>query len=243
MLHLQPKTTEIKEKMKIEKEGKSLNVAIYSYMRGQILTGELAPGNKLKVTGLAESFGVSLNVVREALNRLAGEQLVEIAPQQGFSVRSLYKNELIDLTDQRITFESIALRKSIANSDVEWQARLVAAHHRLIRTPQTLPEAPEKLNPDWHGRHEDFNFIMMENCGSPWLFLMVKQLAEAAAIYQRALLPVSHESGEKNNEHSDLLRAILDGEADTAVNILVSHLIHTRDVMFSLLEAERSATH
>ncbi|UYV56957.1 MULTISPECIES: GntR family transcriptional regulator [Pantoea] len=221
--------------MKSSKEGKSLNETIYASLRELILTGQLVPGRKLKISELAGRFDVSLNVVREALNRLTGELLVEVAPQQGFSVRGLYQDELIDLTEQRVTFESIALRKAIASGDIEWQGRLIASNHRLIHTPQTLPESPDKLNPDWHSRHEDFNFIMMENCGSKWLFLMIKQLAEAYLIYQRVLLPVVPDQGERNTDHNELLQAILDGDAEGAVSILTEHLNQTRDVMLNVL--------
>lgn len=223
--------------MKSSKEGKSLNETIYASLRELILTGQLIPGRKLKISELASRFDVSLNVVREALNRLTGELLVEVAPQQGFSVRGLYQDELIDLTEQRITFESIALRKAIASGDIEWQGRLIASNHRLIHTPQTLPESSDKLNPDWHSRHEDFNFIMMENCGSKWLFLMIKQLAEAYLIYQRVLLPVVPDQGERNTDHNELLQAILDGDAEGAVSILTEHLNQTRDVMLNVLNA------
>ncbi|MFB5080827.1 GntR family transcriptional regulator [Raoultella sp. C349492] len=223
--------------MKTLKEGRSLNQTIYARIRELILTGQLIPGNKLKISELAHRFDVSLNVIREALNRLAGELLVEVAPQQGFSVRGLDADDLRDLTEQRILFESIALRKSIATRDVEWQARLVAANHRLVHTPQTLTEEPGKLNPGWHSRHEDFNFIMMENCGSDWLFLMIKQLAEAFSIYQRVLLPVTAEEGERNADHNELLEAILANDADRATAILTEHLNQTRDVMLSALNA------
>ncbi|HCI6694485.1 TPA: GntR family transcriptional regulator [Klebsiella quasipneumoniae subsp. quasipneumoniae] len=223
--------------MKSPKEGKSLNETIYVSIRELILTGQFIPGSKLKISELAGRFDVSLNVVREALNRLTGELLVDMAPQQGFSVRGLYQEELIDLTEQRIMFESIALRKAIASGDIEWQGRLIASNHRLVHTPQTLPENPDKLNPDWHSRHEDFNFIMMENCGSKWLFLMIKQLAEAYLIYQRVLLPVVPNQGERNTDHNELLQAILDSDSERAVAILTQHLNQTRDAMLNVLNA------
>ncbi|HBR1311141.1 MULTISPECIES: GntR family transcriptional regulator [Klebsiella] len=223
--------------MKSPKEGKSLNETIYVSIRELILTGQFIPGSKLKISELAGRFDVSLNVVREALNRLTGELLVDMAPQQGFSVRGLYQEELIDLTEQRIMFESIALRKAIASGDIEWQGRLIASNHRLVHTPQTLPENPDKLNPDWHSRHEDFNFIMMENCGSKWLFLMIKQLAEAYLIYQRVLLPIVPNQGERNTDHNELLQAILDSDSERAVAILTQHLNQTRDAMLNVLNA------
>lgn len=223
--------------MKSPKEGKSLNETIYVSIRELILTGQFIPGSKLKISELAGRFDVSLNVVREALNRLTGELLVDMAPQQGFSVRGLYQEELIDLTEQRIMFESIALRKAITSGDIEWQGRLIASNHRLVHTPQTLPENPDKLNPDWHSRHEDFNFIMMENCGSKWLFLMIKQLAEAYLIYQRVLLPIVPNQGERNTDHNELLQAILDSDSERAVAILTQHLNQTRDAMLNVLNA------
>lgn len=221
--------------MKVVKQAKSLNESIYTNVRELILTGQLMPGHKLKISQLAQRFDVSLNVIREALNRLAGEYLVDIAPQQGFSVRGLTSAELIDLTEQRIIFEGLALRKSLQVLDVEWQARLVAANHLLIHTPQTLPESPDRLNPEWHTRHESFNYIMMENCGSKWLFLMVKQLAEAFSIYQRILLPVSNEQGQRNSDHNELLQSLLANDPDMAVTILSKHLNHTRDVMLEAM--------
>ena len=53
------------------------------------------------VHALAATQGVSLNVIREALNRLAGEGLIDVEPQLGFSVRGLSVEDLQDLVEQR----------------------------------------------------------------------------------------------------------------------------------------------
>ena len=58
-------------------------------MRSGILAGQLRPGQRLKVSELAAEHGVSPNVVREALNRLTGEQLVRAEPKIGFTVTDL----------------------------------------------------------------------------------------------------------------------------------------------------------
>ena len=64
----------------------SLTQRTYGCLRADILGGRFAPGQRLRPSELAASNGVSLNVVREALNRLAGERLVSASPQQGFAV-------------------------------------------------------------------------------------------------------------------------------------------------------------
>ncbi len=221
--------------MKSAKDGRTLNAALFELLREEILTGKLLPGQRLKVSLLAEAHGVSLNVVREALNRLTGEQWVDIEPQLGFRVRALTAEDLVDLVRQRAIFEAIALRQSIAKGGVEWQSRVVAAHHRLSRTPAALPFSPLRVNPEWLARHEEFNIVMVEACGSPRLVHMVRQLAEAAAMYHRALLPVIDEDGERESEHTALLTAILANDADTAVQVLTTHLEQTRDLMLPLL--------
>ena len=78
---------------------------------------------------------VSLNVVREALSRLAGERFVRAFQQQGFVVVELSVADLVDLTDVRGTIETTALRRSVERGDLHWEASLVAAHQELARNP------------------------------------------------------------------------------------------------------------
>jgi DNA-binding GntR family transcriptional regulator len=227
--------------MRDAEDGRTLNTRVYDTLRGHILTGQLLPGQRLKVAVLAADHQVSLNVVREALNRLAGERLVEVEPQFGFAVRGLSAEDLIDLVDMRVTIESLALRRSIARGSVQWQSEVLAAHHRLAHAPlidpNAAPGAPAGLNPDWLARHDDFNFAMLKACGSRRLFQMVRQLAEAAELYHRALLPATGKQRPLESEHAELLRAILDGDADRAVEVLTAHLEATRDVMLPLLSS------
>jgi len=221
--------------MRNAEDGRTLNARVYDTLRGHILTGMLLPGQRLKVANLAAEHQVSLNVVREALNRLAGERLVEMQPQFGFAVRGLSAEDLYDLVEMRVMIESQALRRSIARGSVEWQSEVLAAHHRLSRAPLIAPEAPAALNPDWLARHDEFNFAMLKACGSRRLFQMVRQLAEAAELYHRALLPMTGKQRPLEAEHAELLAAILDGDADRAVAVLTAHLEATRDVMLPLL--------
>jgi GntR family carbon starvation induced transcriptional regulator len=221
--------------MRNAEDGRTLSGRVFDTIRGEILTGQLLPGQRLKVSAMAQSHEVSVNVVREALNRLAGEKLLEFEPQFGFTVRSLSAEDLIDLVAQRATLEELALRRSIAGATVEWQAEVLAAHHRLSKEPVTIEGNPPTLNPEWMARHDEFNFVMMRACGSPRLFALVRQLAEAAELYHRALLPIVERNRALDTEHRELLDAILAGDADAAVDVLKSHLFMTRDAMLPLL--------
>jgi DNA-binding GntR family transcriptional regulator len=187
---------------------------------------------------LAGTHKVSLNVIREALNRLAGEKLVDQEPQFGFAVRQLSAEDLQDLVRQRIILEGIALRQCIQRSSLDWQGQVLAAHHRLIKTPMTLGAKPRAMNPDWLARHADFHQVILQACGSPRLFQIVRDLSDAAEMYHRAFLPVTSRDREMEVEHTDLLQAILAGDADKAVRVLTRHMEKTRDVI--LLHLQKS---
>ncbi|GAA5233094.1 GntR family transcriptional regulator [Verticiella sediminum] len=224
--------------MKAGTQSTTLNGAVYETLRQQVLTGKLQPRQRLKVASLAATNGVSLNVIREALNRLVGEGLVHMEPQVGFTVQGLSADDLEDLVRLRIELESHALRQCIARGGVEWQADVLAAHHRLHRTPLVLPDDPDTLNSQWLERHDMFHAVMLQACGSPRLYRMVRQLAAAAEMYHRALLPVVSRDEEMEAEHQDLLDAILASDADRAVQTLAMHLEKTRDVMLPMLRKE-----
>jgi DNA-binding GntR family transcriptional regulator len=218
------------------KEGLTLNVQIFDALRTDIVSGKLPPGQRLKALSLAKYYEVSLNVIREALNRLAGEKLVEVEPQLGFAVRTLSPEDLVDLVRQRILLEGIALRECIARNGVDWQSQVLAAHHRLIKTQMTLGSKPRIINPEWLARHADFHQVILEACGSKRLFQIIRELSDAAEIYHRALLPVVSRDREMESEHTELLDAIMSADADKAVRVLTAHLEKTRNVMLPALK-------
>ena len=83
---------------------------IYEALRRRILNLELVPGADLDEKALASAFNISRTPLREALNRLASEQLVVISPNRGASVAPL------NLTDFPAFIESLALAQSAVNA-------------------------------------------------------------------------------------------------------------------------------
>ena len=83
---------------------------IYADLRRRIIDLELAPGADLDETALAAAFNISRTPLREALNRLAADQLVVISPNRGASVAPL------TLTDLPTFIEALALAQSAVNA-------------------------------------------------------------------------------------------------------------------------------
>ena len=80
----------------------------YDYLRNKLAQGELPPGQRLVNRTLADEIGVSVIPVREAINRLASEGLVEHFPGAGAFVRKPDRQDLDNLYVLRDAVESCA---------------------------------------------------------------------------------------------------------------------------------------
>jgi DNA-binding GntR family transcriptional regulator len=209
----------------------TLGQFVYSAVRTAILAGQFRPGQRLKVSELSAQYGVSLNVVREALSRLTGEQLVSAQPQIGFTVTDLSLEDFADLIRVRVAVESTALRWSIEHGNVAWESQLVAAHYRLANTPVTTESEPLAPSGEWDRAHSEFHVQLISACGSPRMREITQSLLDASEIHRLWSLSFGHPDRELSREHAGLMDAALTRDADRAVAALTAHLELTRDAV------------
>lgn len=107
----------------------SLSEHIYLELRKRILMGELAPGHRLIVLDIANTFGVSQAPVREALERLKQEALIAGKANKGSVVSEITPQEIRDVYELRQLIEGHALRemmKALTPADIEHMERILA---------------------------------------------------------------------------------------------------------------------
>jgi DNA-binding GntR family transcriptional regulator len=223
--------------------GRSLGAAVYARMRADILAGRFDPGCRLSPRELAADFEVSLSVVREALSRLAEQGLVVATPQLGFSVVSLDVEDLRDLTKVRVLIEGAALKEAIDHSDVEYETRVVAAHHRLTRTPFLADEATSTITDEWANAHAAFHDAVISASPSVRLRELASNLRDQSELYRRWSGPLA--SGDQRRdvagEHRRLMEAILEHDADRAFDVLAEHFNLTTSVLISYVTSSGAA--
>lgn len=212
----------------------------YEAIRREILSGRHAPEKKLKIQDLAEELEVSPGAVREALSRLVPEQLVVSRDQRGFAVAPLSISDLEDLTDLRCEIESIALRRSVECGDVEWEAGILAAEHRLRAQSIMTNEAEPRLNPDWVVSHAAFHLALVAACGSRRLLQLHSQLYEQSERY-RGLSARTESDRDVGNEHSEIVRYALARDADRLVAATVEHLRTTTELIINAVRNRMAA--
>lgn len=84
----------------------------YAALRQLLRDGAYAPGHRLEANRIAEQIGVSMTPVRDALNRLVGEQLVEASSGEGFHVPRLDEGDLRDLYEWNSILAVLATRSA-----------------------------------------------------------------------------------------------------------------------------------
>ena len=203
-------------------------------IREDILTCRLKPGTRLKIAGLCGMHSVSLGAVREALSRLSAEGLVIAEPQKGYTVAPVSHDELRDLTQTRIDIEQLCLRRSIDRGDLDWEAQIVAARHRLANTPyRDHKDSPEVLSESWARAHQEFHESLVAACGSPILLEIRGQLYARSERYRRLSVPLDKSDRDVSAEHEALSSAVLERDAAAACLLIADHLNRTTEILLT----------
>ena len=205
----------------------TLASTVYDRLRDDIMGGDLAPGEKLRVEFLRARYGAGTSPIREALNRLSSDGFVVQEDQKGFRVAPVSRDELIELIKTRCWIEGVALRQSAANGAQAWEEGIVLGFHRLSRVPNTADPAVDALNPQWEDLHRAFHMTLLTACGSRLLLEFCEQLADRAKRYRRLAVIVSYPERNELEEHRDLMEAMLARDADKAVALLDAHYQRT----------------
>jgi DNA-binding GntR family transcriptional regulator len=205
--------------------------SLYDQLRADLLAGELEPGAKLAIEALADHYHTSATPLREALNRLVSDGLVQRREQRGFVAAGISADDLAEITRTRCWLEEIALRESIAAHTTAWEEALVLAHHRLARTPRSLAAERFEDNPEWEPLHRAFHRALIGGCGSRWLLSFCDQLADQHHRYRRLSAPRAFAKRGVKSEHQQLLEAALAGRAEDAVALLRQHFERTARII------------
>ena len=211
-----------------QRQGETLTSAVFDALRRAVITGEFAPGERLRVRQLAERFGTGLSPIREALNRLLRDGLVQQSDLRGFSVAPATEADLDELTKARLWANEKALRESIAHGDAAWEENVLLAYHRLSRVEARLDGSPPDIDPAWDAAHAAFHLQLIEACGSRWLTGFCTQLFGLADRY-RHLSRIAPQAGtrRRNDEHRMIMEATVARDAEKAVHLLNEHFLLT----------------
>lgn len=196
---------------------------IWRRVRRDILDGTLAPMQKLRLDGLRTRYNASVSTLREVLSRLATENLVIAEGQRGFEVAPISPGNLRELAELRLLIEGRAIEESFARGDVDWEAQVMAAYHRLARMEERMQQGDTSAVPDWKRYDWEFHQAMISACGSSVLRQFHGVNFDKYLRYQ--VIALSFRGQVASNEHHAMLDAAMARDAGAARTILKKHLL------------------
>lgn len=162
-----------------------LGEKVYEALRDQIVTCELAPGSPLTVVELARQFGVSLTPVRDALNRLAAEGLVEDVARKGYFVARLDPEEIADLLDARRLIELAAVEQGI---DLVASEQLIEMRRLFEEMRQLFDAEGQCLDyAEFSRRDSQFHLLVVGTARNRRLLQIYRQLSVHLHIFRTNL--------------------------------------------------------
>lgn len=202
---------------------------IIGRVRNAILAGRIVPGQRLVANDLVEQLGVSRGSIREALQRLSAEGLVDITPNRGAMVRRLSREQVRDLFQIRINLEGLG-------------ARLAAEHiHEADHRKQFLAVWNE-VKPD--GSERAWSLFMQQNRlyhrtivsigGNKQLTQLIDNLQLPIVMFQVGQSMQPENSARSHHDHILIAEAILAGDAQGAQTTMENHLKGSADWILQL---------
>jgi DNA-binding GntR family transcriptional regulator len=210
-----------------------LTKLVLAALRERILSGELAPGERLVEGRLSEQLGVSRMPVREALRALAAEGIVVIEPRRGATVTSFSPEQIREMVEVRATLEAL-------------NAKLAARRHdpaQIARLERILAEGTRLTSEDDLTRISALNLDFHEALGSvaanSVLQEMMRSLRERTALF----FTVNNRERMRQNweEHAAILRAVVAGDAELASLLAARHVYSAAELPAALEEASTSS--
>lgn len=202
-----------------ELQRSSLADQAYTKLRHAIVTGLLAPGERLTERELGVRMGASRTPLREAMIRLGHEGLLETLPSGGFIVASLDEGEVRELYAIRTALEGYAARLAAERGDeeaVRELRRIVVLEQNNLDPPLDL-RLLEELNSLFHR-------ALYAASGMNRMADAIEGYRQQAVTHRIYDIYTHDEVRRGVNQHAELLEAVAARDADLAEALMRNHI-------------------
>jgi DNA-binding GntR family transcriptional regulator len=198
----------------------------YAELRERIVTLRLAPGTALREDELMSDLAIGRTPLREAIKRLALENLVAVQPRSGTYVTSVDAADIVHIAEVRAALEAHAAELAATRMDGELRERAEAllAH---VRTLDRAAGGDDLMHTD-----EAIHRLVWEGSRNPYLIETLERYFVLSLRVWYVVIDRVPALGSAVLDHERLLEAILDGDAAHARELMRDHVIaFEREIM------------
>jgi DNA-binding GntR family transcriptional regulator len=209
---------------------KSLGDHVFENLRQAIIRGDVAPGDRLVESRIAEVLDISRTPVREAIHKLEREGLLRKLPHGGFTVVHLSREDIEETFGIRCVLESYAARLAALNHKEEELIPLEEKirEFQLSVAKGRLEELP-RINTEFHN-------LFYALSRSPKLIRLLNDLSDQIFRFRRILLKIDNMGKNSNEDHHNMLEAIRRRDADRVERLVKEHIERGKTMVLKALE-------
>ena len=208
---------------------------VFQTLEEDILQGRLKPGEVITELRLSKALGVSRTPIREALQHLEQESLVEIRPNRGAVVLGITRDDLKVIYGMRIRLEGLAASLAAKTADEE--------QLNAMKEVLDLQEFyVEKNNPDEQEIFDSrFHEMVYEFSGKRILYEVLKNLHRRITRYRRLSVTDMDRARKAITEHREIYEAIRDGNGSLADTLTIRHVENAKRSALASFESYEKA--
>lgn len=194
---------------------------LYAAVKARAAAFEIRPGERINEVALARDLETSRTPLREALNRLVAERLIEFVPGQGFFCRSLDVEGIGQLYEVRRALESLSIRLACRRASDRALADLAAE----------FGDDEKKLRGKTVGeltaRDEAFHLAIAALSGNDELVHQIRLLNERIRFIR--WVDMGNRTQETKGEHREMIAALLRRDEARASEVMEGHILRRTD--------------
>jgi DNA-binding GntR family transcriptional regulator len=198
----------------------------YEMIWRQLIRGERQPGDRLTDTELASQLGLSRTPVRQALHRLAQEDLIRLDARRGFSVRAFSASDVVEIYQVRAVLEGLALRLSaphFTREQIQEQLDVLRRVREALRSERDDHSVLLHLEADLK-----LHNLLIQTSGNGRLIRLLAGLRSQQSLFQYWDTSYPERNEAAADEHEVILLALAEGDTAAAEALLEQHIVNAR---------------
>jgi DNA-binding GntR family transcriptional regulator len=198
---------------------------IHRRVKHSLLTGEIAPGEKLVISQMAERFKTSIIPVREALGRLEAEGLITVIPHTGAHAREIDLNVLREIYPLRGVLEGYAVRLA--------SERLTPEDFQGLREMiRRMDDAIAAKDFTLMGEiNTEFHMTLYRASGNRTLIRLIEDFLQKTFLARLVFRFRPYRARESNREHRRIVDALESGKAEKAERLIIRQSEKTLELL------------
>jgi len=213
-----------------------LKFQAYETIKRMITGNQISPDHPITEMDLSKIMGIGRTPIREALNLLSKDGVIQLIPHKGAILKPISYNNLIHIYQIRELLDPLAAQQAIGRIDL---AKLEEIEAKYLRGNTVDLDAGHYFSQELH-------FLIYRSALNPYLVEIFENLLFKIQVCMHSLWNLWRQTGDlkfikrRNQEHAEIIRALKQNNSEYAARISREHIAKAIEDIISIMTSNRS---